>query len=189
MTSRDKVITLRMNENSFNTIQDHAKSRGLSVNSYLNSIIDTYAEWYIPLSSYEPVAVPKRLFSTLFSLASKEDLDKIAKSWAKEARNATVLLFGTEFSLESALDYTRKMSKYVMDTDARITATFSDANQQVDRTSKGNISIVVRHDLGENFSFYYSRRFLYFFNMLASVKVSVDYDESTISIRLDKKDR
>ena len=79
------------------------------------------------------------------------------------------------------------MSKYVMDTDSRITTTTitisnasSDASQKrIDTANKGNISIVIRHDLGENFSFYYSRRFLYFFNLLQPVKVSVDYDEST----------
>jgi hypothetical protein len=118
-------------------------------------------------------------------------LQGIAQSWAKEAKNATVLLFRTDFNLESALEYIRKMSKYVMDTDARITTTSntsSNASQEkVGKANKGNISIVVRHDLGENFSFYYSRRFLYYFNLLQSVKVSVDYDESTISIRLDKK--
>jgi hypothetical protein len=186
MANRDKVITLRMNENSFNIIQDYAKSRGLSVNSYLNSIIDSYAEWYIPLSSYEPVAVPKRLFSSLFNFASKDKLDELAHSWAKEAKNATVLLFGTEFNLQSALDFTRKISKYVMDSDARIT-TATNASQEVDKTNKRNISIVVRHDLGENFSFYYSRAFLYFFNLLQSVKTSVEYDESTITVKLDRK--
>jgi hypothetical protein len=43
----------------------------------------------------------------------------------------TVLLFGTKFSLESTLDYTRMMSKYVMDTYARITTT-SDVSQEED---------------------------------------------------------
>jgi hypothetical protein len=187
MANRDKVITLRMNVNSFNIVQDYAKSRGFSVNSYLNSIIDSYAEWYIPLGSYEPVAVPKRLFSSLFNLASKEKLDELAHNWAKEAKNGTVLLFGTEFNLESALDFTRKISKYVMDSDARITTT-ADASQRVDKTdnNRNNISIVIRHDLGENFSFYYSRGFLYFFNLLQSVKTSVEYDESTITVKLDR---
>lgn len=185
MANRDKVITLRMNENSFNIIQDHAASRGLSVNSYLNSIIDSYAEWFIPLSSYAPVAVPKRFFSSLFSLASKDNLDELAQSWAKEARNATILLFGTDFNLKSALDYTRRISKYVMDSDARIIIN-NDRHKYAEDNNE-DVSIVIRHDLGENFSFYYSRRFLYFFELLQSVKVVAEYDASTITIRLDRK--
>lgn len=183
MTNRDKVITLRMNEKSFNIIQDYAASRGLSVNSYLNSIIDSYAEFFIPLSSYEPVAVPKRLLSTLFSLANKDDLDSLAKSWAKEARNAAILIFGTEFNLKSALDYTRKISKYVMDSDARI---IINDRHEADKNNSGDISIVIRHDLGENVSFYYSRRFFYFFELLQSVKAVVEYDNSTITVKLDR---
>jgi hypothetical protein len=35
-TKKEKVITLRMNENSFKIIHEYAEARGLSVNAYLN---------------------------------------------------------------------------------------------------------------------------------------------------------
>ena len=44
---KKKDITLRMKENSFKIIHEYAEVRGLSVNAYLNSIVDSYAEWII----------------------------------------------------------------------------------------------------------------------------------------------
>ena len=46
-TKKEKVITLRMKENSFDIIHEYAEAHGLSVNAYLNSIVDSYAEWII----------------------------------------------------------------------------------------------------------------------------------------------
>ena len=48
-----------------------------------------------------------------------------------------------------------------------------------------NILIVVRHDMGKNFSFFWSSFWLHFFNLLESRNVSVNYDATTISIKLD----
>lgn len=65
-------MTIRINERSYSTIQEYAANHGLSINAYLNSIIDSYAEWFIPGSSYESVSVPKGMLASLFSLANKK---------------------------------------------------------------------------------------------------------------------
>ena len=73
MTSkREKMITLRINERSYDIIRDFAKNHGLSVNAYLNSIIDSQAEWFIPISSYNAVTVPKSMMSVLFSMSPEQ---------------------------------------------------------------------------------------------------------------------
>jgi hypothetical protein len=57
---KDRVITLRMNEDSFKIVEDYAKGKGLSVSAYINSIVDSYAGWFIPLTSNEKVSIPKK---------------------------------------------------------------------------------------------------------------------------------
>lgn len=185
--NKSKVITVRLKEKSFKVLQDYAAIRSLSVNSYLNSIIDSYAEFFIPLSSYQPVAIPKRLLATLFSLADKDKLNELAQGWAKEAKNATILLYGTEFNLESALDYTRKMAKYVLDCDARIMFSSDKDNKAITENNEMGVSMVIRHDLGENVSYYYGLRFRYFFESLKSTKVKLEHDDSTIYIKIQQK--
>lgn len=166
------MVTLRVNERSFNIIRDFAANRGLSVNAYLNSVIDSQAEWFIPTSSYAAVTVPKAMLGTLFSLIDRQNIEVLAKKWAAEARNI-IMLSGEEPSVESALDFVRKVSKYFMGTDARINLT--------DKV----VSIAIRHDGGANFSYFTAQSYVYLFQRI-EVRAFVDHDETTVFIRMEK---
>jgi hypothetical protein len=55
-------------------------------------------------------------------------------------------------------------------------------------SSNGTFWIVIRHNLGENYSYFWNKMFLEFFAFLqSSVDVITEYDETTISIRLKEK--
>jgi len=174
MKKRERMVTLRVNDRSFDVIRDHAANHGLSVNAFLNSVIDSQAEWFIPTSSYAAVTVPKTMLAALFSLVDKQPLDLLAKKWAAEARNI-ILLSGQELNIESALDFTRKVSKYFMGTDARIT--FTD----------NAVSIAMRHDGGDNFSYFTDRSFAYLFETM-EIRTAVDHDDTTVFIKIKKSD-
>lgn len=166
------MVTLRVNDRSFNIIRDFAANRGLSVNAYLNSVIDSQAEWFIPTSSYAAVTVPKAMLGTLFSLIDRQNIEVLARKWAAEARNI-IMLSGAEPSVESALDFVRKVSKYFMGTDARINLT--------DKV----VSIAIRHDGGANFSYFTAQSYVYLFQRI-EVRAFVDHDETTVFIRMEK---
>jgi hypothetical protein len=145
------------------------------------------------------------LFS-LFSYASKDSLDDLVNIWAIEQKHAVRLLYG-ELNLESALDTIRKASKYMMGTDARIIDTISSSTSYDIRNNDGkgqSISVydyknssstrsntywlVIRHNLGENFSYFWNKMFLQFFALLDNpLDVVIEYDPTTISIRLREK--
>ena len=165
-----------MDEKSFKTVEDYAKSKGISVSAYITSLLDSYTEWFIPLASVERIAFPKKALVQLFSYASKESLDNMVKEWADEPKNALRLL-GGEFNLESALDSISKTSKYLMGTDARIIT-----------TQQKETWIVIRHSLGENFSYFWNQMFIHVFELLNDqVDIKTEYDKTTISIRLKEK--
>ena len=165
-----------MNDDSFKTVEDYAKGKGLSVSAYITSVLDSYTEWYIPLASNERIAIPKKALYQLYSYASKESLDHLVKEWVDEPKNALRLL-GGEFNLESVLDSVSKVSKYLMGTDARIIT-----------TQQKNIWIVIRHNLGENFSYFWNQIFIHLFEPLKNqVEIVTEYDDTTNSIRLKEK--
>ena len=173
---KEKVVTLRMNQNSFQTVEDYAKGKGLSVSAYINSVLDSYAEWFIPLASNERIAIPKKAIYQLFSYASKENLENLANEWEDEPKNALRLL-GGEFNIEPAINLVSRTSKYLMGTDARII-----------RSQPKNTWIVIRHNLGENFSYFWNKLFLHLFGLLHDhVDIVTEYNETTISIRLNEK--
>ena len=173
---KEKVVTLRMDEESFKIVEDYAKGKGLSVSAYINSVLDSYAEWFIPLASNERIAIPKKALYRLFSYAGKESLDDLVKEWAGEPKNA-IRLLGGEFNKESALNSVSKISKYLMGTDARIFV-----------TQQKTTWIVIRHNLGENFSFFWNRIFLSLFELLRDqIDIITEYDDTTISMRLKER--
>jgi hypothetical protein len=190
---KEKVVSLRMSEDSFDTIEEYASRQGLSVNAYINSIVDSYAQWYIPGISLERVAVPKKLLATLFDAADKNTLDKLGQYWAHEAKN-TILLSGSEFSLESAIDYVKKASKYFVHSSPTITLVkseidVSEVRHDSDHEGKGldnDILMAVRHDMGNNFSIFTSQFLLHFFRQLESRKVTEDHNSTTNFVKLEK---
>jgi hypothetical protein len=173
---REIIVTLRMDQDSFKTVEDYAKGKGLSVSAYITCVLDSYSGWFIPLASNERIAIPKKALYQLFSYASRDSLYDLVKVWEDEPKNALRLL-GGEFNLESVLNSMSKVSKYLMGTDARITT-----------TEQKNTWIVIRHNLAKNFSYFWNQMFLYFFEPLQDqVDIAIEHDDTTISIRLKEK--
>jgi hypothetical protein len=202
---KEKVITLRMNKHSYDIIAEYAESRGLSVNAYLNSVADAQADWFIPFSSYDMVSWAKKQLAALFESANENFLEQMAQRQANEGKNCTLLTHGV-FTLATVIDMIRRDAKYSVGSDIRITK-MTTANGIHNRINVGpelktinnrsnrdehdnqlddDILIVLRHDLGRNFSIYWSKFCLYFFNLLKSRKVSVNYDSTTVSIKLER---
>ena len=173
---KEKVVTLRLDQDSFKTVEDYAKGKGISVSAYITSVLDSYSEWFIPLASNERIAIPKKALYQLFSYASRDSLDDLVKVWEDEPKNALRLL-GGDINLESALNSVSKVSKYLMGTDPRIIT-----------TEQKNTWIVIRHNLGKNFSYFWNQMFIHFFEPLQDqVDIVTEYDDTTISIRLKEK--
>jgi hypothetical protein len=196
---KDKVVTLRMKKDSFEIIREFAGARGVSVNAYLNSVADGQAEWFIPFNSFELVVIPKKLLSTLFESASDDVLERMAQEWATEGKNAVLLTSG-DFTLESAINLDRKVAKYLVGSDIKVTVlnydridiarnTHTNLREKMDEDLNmmdNDILMVLRHGLGKNFSVFWARSDLHFYNQLESRKVSVSYDSSTVSTKLEK---
>ena len=202
---KDRVVTLRISEDDFNVVENFAKAKGLSVSAYINSVIKSQTEYFIPLTSNEKVSIPKSILYSLFSYASKENLDDLANHWAIEQEHVTRLLWG-EINLHAILDVIFKISKYLMGTDARVITTSNltkDAgyNEEKDLSTifnygedvsrintSGTFWIVIRHNLGKNYSYFWNNMFIKFLGLLQnSVDFTIEYDETSISIRLKVK--
>ena len=199
---KDRVVTLRISEDDFNVVENFARAKGLSVSAYINSVIKSQTEYFIPLASNEKVSIPKSILYSLFSYASKENLDDLANHWAIEQEHVTRLLWG-EINLHAILDVIFKISKYLMGTDARVITTSNltkDAgyNEEKDLSTifnygedvsrintSGTFWIVIRHNLGKNYSYFWNNMFIKFLGLLQnSVDFTIEYDETSISIRI-----
>lgn len=203
---KDRVITLRISEDDFNIVEGFAKAKGLSVSAYISSVIKSQTEYFIPLASTNKVSIPKEVLNSLYSYASKENLDELVNKWALELEHVTSLLWG-ELNLQTSLDVISKVARYLMGTDARVIKTnfkkdssfdeiekmgtilnYSDNLSGIDKNTSNPFWIIIRHNLGENYSYFWNKMFIQFLgNLQNSVDLTTKYDDTTISIRLKAK--
>jgi hypothetical protein len=177
----------------------------LSVSAYISSVINSQTEYYIPLASTEKVSIPKMVLQSLFSYVSKENLDDLIERWAIEQEHVARLLWG-ELNLQTFLDVIFKIAKYFMGTDARVITTSNFAKDSSYKEGKessttfdydkgirsikpsNTFQVVIRHNMGENCSYFWNKMFTQFFARLRdSIEYKLEYDETMIRIRLKVK--
>jgi hypothetical protein len=142
------------------------------------------------------MTMPKKLLFTLFESAD-DGLERMAQQWGNEGRNS-VLLGSGDFTLESAIDFARKVAKNWVGFDLKVTVKNNDSNtastQNIENKNRdkdensimnNDILMVLRHDMGKNFSFFWARTSIHFFSLLKSRKVSIDYNSTTVSTTLE----
>jgi hypothetical protein len=171
-----QTLPVEVTDDALQVIQEFASRQGMNPAALLSSIVQSYAEWHIPVRSFDPVSVPKKMLGSIFEMIPKETIDKLAEQWATESKNI-VLLSGSEFSVETAIAFTYKVSKYFMGADAKLIK----RNEKEDKT----ISFIIRHDGGDKFSYFCARCFHYFFNSFPLKHVVVDHDQSSVYIEVD----
>jgi len=167
-------IPVEISDEYFTIIQEFAQQQGMNPATLLSSLVKSYAEWYIPVKSFDPVTVPKKMLGALFEMIDKEKIDRLTEQWATESKNI-ILLSGSAFSLETAIGFTYKVSKYFIGADAKV----------IRSKDKDSISFIVRHDGGEKFSYFCAGCFYHFFNFFPLKRVVVNHDASSVYIEVD----
>lgn len=171
------TLPVEVSDEALQVIQEFASRQGMDPAALLSSVAQSYAEWYIPVKSFDPITVPKKMLGSLFEMIPKGSIDKLAEQWATESRNI-VLLSGSDFSVETAIAFTYKVSKYFMGADAKL---IKRKEKEDDKT----ISFIIRHDGGDRFSYFCARCFYHFFNSFPLKHVVIDHDTSSVYIEVD----
>ena len=171
-----QTLPVEVSDEALQVIREFASRQGMNAAALLSSVAESYAEWYIPVKSFGPVTVPKKMLGSLFEMIPKESIDKLAQQWAIESRNI-VLLSGSNFSVETAIAFTYKVSKYFMGADAKLIK----HKEKEDNT----ISFIIRHDSGDKFSYFCARCFYHFFNFFPLKHVIINHDPSSVFIEAD----
>jgi hypothetical protein len=74
-----QTIPVEVSDAALQIIQEFASRQGMNPAALLSSVAESYAEWYIPVKSFEPVTVPKKMLGSLFDMIPKESIDKLAQ--------------------------------------------------------------------------------------------------------------
>jgi hypothetical protein len=73
-----QTLPVEVSDEAFQVIQEFASRQGMNPSALLSSVAESYAEWYIPVKSFDPITVPKKMLVSLFEIISKENIEKLA---------------------------------------------------------------------------------------------------------------
>ena len=132
--------TIRLTRDLDNLLQNDAKSKNISINSLLTSILVKYAEWDRYAEKFGLISLTRADSKSLLEAIDDNKLSQIGQDLGKRAFKEFIILWFKKIDVEKVLEgislwckYTGN-AKYELETDGR------------------NYTIALNHDIGEKWS-------------------------------------
>jgi hypothetical protein len=166
--------SIRVSSALAESLSREARSRRVSVNSLVSSVLEKYDEWDRMADKFGFVQIPSDLFKLFLSTLDVEKLSEVAKEAGRTFPKEAVLFWFKEVNYPNLVRYLELQSE------------FQFQNQLLHHevtTSKGKVTIVLHHLFGERGS-------IWFLNYLSeairtNLGVTPTADKTSNSVRLE----
>lgn len=136
MRAKTATASFRLDESALKALQEDAKRQNLSVNTLLNQLILTYANYDRPMKRFHVVKVSGSTFRHILHAARKETIIEAGNLAGKDGPKAFILATYGELTPENALDYLKTMGNY------------SSLFEYSEVMHGGKMSVTLTHDFG-----------------------------------------
>jgi hypothetical protein len=163
--------SFRIKEPLLNVLKEESERQGISRNSLLNKILQDYATFHRYFRRFGFVAMGEKNFAAVIQACPKEELKKIA-----QAGGSTVSI---DFIRTMGLSLDHDTLMLIM---TQIFGYYGNWFKCAHYTKKGKEIFHLRHDLGENWSFFIAEFVTTFFERLLGKKVKIEIMEGALTI-------
>jgi hypothetical protein len=136
MKPRTATASFRLDESALATLQEDAKTQNVSVNTLLNQLILSYANYDRPMNRFHIVKMPASTFRYILQGANDESIIEAGTSVGNDVPRTFIQAKWGQVTVENCLEYLKTMSKH---------AKLYDFSEVVE---EGNISVTLTHDFG-----------------------------------------
>lgn len=112
MTEKTITRSFRISEKAFLALEDEAKKRKISINTLVNQIFLSYANFDRYFQRLGMLKMTKITFMKILKAASDNEIDELAKEVAQNSSRVIILARFGELSLTSVLDYLNDLADY-----------------------------------------------------------------------------
>ena len=134
-----------MDKDILQELRKHAEENQVSLGTLLNQIVSGYMEWDVYATKAGYATIEKSVLKELVDNADVENLRKLAASASKTFKD-TLLLMSGNVSLDAALVVLKNGAKR------------SGFQYRAFGDDKGVRKILIQHDMGEKWSYFYKER-------------------------------
>lgn len=167
-----ETVSLQLDRNTWDGIKTFAKKQKVSPNALVSQILDSHVEWELNVVPAGWAIIPKPFLVELFKLIEKDKIENtIASLFTRMVKDMDHYMTG-KHDLDSWLSILK----------ARAQRSGCSLTEYEDAKTH---TIVMRHDMGENWSLYFKTFYQNVFNDLG-VRMKFDYTDNTLVIKMDK---
>lgn len=132
------TISFRIGESAFKALQNDAKKNNTSLNTLVNQLFTSYAEYDRFLQKFHMIKISTPTFKRILNAGTKEAIVEAGRSAGASVPETFILAKMGDLNATSAVEYLRLMGTY---------ANLFDYSEI---TASGKTSLTLTHDLGEN---------------------------------------
>jgi hypothetical protein len=136
MKPKTSTASFRLDESALSALQEDAKKQNVSVNTLINQLILTYANYDRPMKRFHMVKVSGSTFRHILQAARDETIIGAGKLAGSDGPRTSILARWGELTTENALSYLKTMGNY--------SALF----EYSEVIHAGKISVTLTHDFG-----------------------------------------
>jgi hypothetical protein len=135
---RPKTATasFRLDESALNALQEDARKQNISVNTLINQLVLTYANYDRPMKRFHMLKLPSSSFKHILEAATNEAIIEAGNSTGKDVPNTYIRAKWGELSVENALNYLKS------------TADYTNLFEYSEVVRGGKVNVTLSHDFG-----------------------------------------
>jgi hypothetical protein len=171
MRPKTATASFRLDERALNALQEDSRKQNVSVNTLLNQLVLTYADYDRPMKRFRMIKLPASTFKHMLLAATDETIVEAGKSAGKDVPKTYIISKWGELNVENALSY------------LKTTADHTNLFEYSEVIRSGRINVTLTHDFGAKGSLFLQRYVQAIFEQFGKPPRFVP-DENAVSFEL-----
>ncbi|MGC1426756.1 MAG: toxin-antitoxin system HicB family antitoxin [Nitrosotalea sp.] len=169
---KKESFTLRINAESIDLIKENAHKENVSVNQFINRLLDTAVYWNLHARSAGWIPMPKQILLELIKKSSDAEIEELADKLGKQIAKDILLFTDKKYDVDSWIDFLRIRSQV---------SGFEFTEHKEDNI----IKCIIHHSMGKKWSIWFQR---FYNNVMTDMnaKVKFEISENIISMTIQK---
>lgn len=166
-------MTFRIEKDIIKNLRQDAKSKGITLNTFINQIIRNFLDWYIFEPKIGMIPIAKPVVVELFRCLTKEEVSSIASNVGKSAIYDITLFMKSKVDIDTFLQWFELRIK--------------NSPMQLYHSVNGKIHIyTIKHDININWSYYYKVILERIFHEVFNKNVDINISEGSFTVAFEK---
>lgn len=168
-TKKTSTITFRLDESIIQRLRDESKKDQISVNTLVGQALKRYLDWDMYQTKIGFVSVNKPVFVEIFEKMTQKEIVDIATRVGNSA------VYDIALFMKGRMDVDSFMSWFEM-------RMLNSSVQISHSVEEGHHRLVMKHDLGKNWSLYHKTVLEFIFNNIFKRKIDIEYSKTMFSL-------